>query len=308
MDCEKEMETVQKAIESIPEEVWNSNLYTLWLKAIRTLSNASTSPNAAKYPQAIRTKLWANHDMNSQFASWTELRHDTILYVKQSYGMMTLCDYPNGFVDPRIEFWDVLIQMGQKMNQISTLTMVGEAWCLRWIETIKQLKTLAEKQLNQEPFTSDESVWIKRTIAKWYQSGSGAGWKRDGWYCKLFYDGAAKCENPAALIADVHTQPPSIGFEGTVLSEAVGNVNMLIAALDNGKDVKVYAGPVYSHYEIVPSGVKRFSDSEWKTMLLNNDKLIVNPNWTKDYLVKGILPTSDPRLPTTNHHGEDEDD
>jgi hypothetical protein len=295
----KEIETVQKTIESISDDVWNSNLYTLWLKAIRTLSNASTSPNASKYPQVMRTKLWANHDLNSQFASWTQLRHDTILYVKQSYSMMTLCDYPFGFVDPRIEFWDVLIQMGHKMKQMSELTSIAGYWSEYWIETISKIKTLAQKQLNQEPFTEEEGLWIKKTIAKWYQHGSGAGWQRDGWYCKLFYGGSSSSEDPNPLIADVHTAPPSVGFQGTVLSEGVGNVNMLIAALDNGKEVRVYAGPVFSHFELIPDEVKRFSDSEWKEMLKNKDKLIVHPKWTQDYLVKGSLPANDARLPTT---------
>jgi hypothetical protein len=306
MDISKEIETVQKTIDCIPQDVWDTNLYTLWLKAIRTLSNASTSPDASKYPQVMRTKLWAHHDLNTQFASWAQLRHDTILYVKQSYGAMTLCDYPHGFVDPRVEFWDVLIQMGEKMKEISQLTRVGKEWTTLWIETITKLKTLAQKQLQQTPFTDDEALWIKRTIAKWYQGGSGAGWRRDGWYCNLFFGEDTASEEDAALIADVHTAPPSLGFQGTVLSEAVGNVNMLIAALDNGNDTRIYAGPVFSHYELIPNGINRYSDSEWKEMLKKKDPLIVIPKWTQEYTVKGTLPSKDSRLPTKATHYRDD--
>jgi hypothetical protein len=307
MDISREIETVQKTIDCISEDVWDSNLYTLWLKAIRTLSNASTSPDASKYPQVMRTKLWAQHDMNTQFGSWTQLRHDTILYVKQSYSVSTCCDYPHGFVDPRVEFWEVLIQMGEKMKEISKLTQVGESWSNRWIETITKLKSLAQKQLQQTPYSKDESLWIKNTIAKWYEGGSGGGWRRDGWYCKLFFDGIKASEKYDALIADVHTAPPSEGFDGTVLSEAVGNVNMLVAALDNGNDTRIYAGPVFTHYELIPNGMKRYSDSEWKDMLKAKDPLIVPPKWTQDYLVKGTTSSDDARLPgrSTNFYDDD---
>jgi hypothetical protein len=308
MDISKEIETVQKTIDCIPQDVWDTNLYTLWLKAIRTLSNASTSPDASKYPQVMRTKLWAQHDMNTQFGSWTQLRHDTILYVKQSYSVSTCCDYPHGFVDPRVEFWEVLIQMGEKMKEISKLTQVGESWSNRWIETITKLKSLAQKQLQQTPYSKDESLWIKNTIAKWYEGGSGGGWRRDGWYCKLFFDGIKASEKYDALIADVHTAPPSEGFDGTVLSEAVGNVNMLVAALDNGNDTRIYAGPVFTHYELIPNGMKRYSDSEWKAMLKAKDPLIITPKWTQDYLVKGNCSPDDARLPGRSSIFLDDDD
>jgi len=189
--------------------------------------------------------------------------------------------------------------MGHKMKEISELTDVAGEWSKLWIKTITKLKSLAQKELDQEPFTEKESLWIKKTIAKWYQHGSGAGWRRDGWYCDLFYNKSSACEDKDALIADIHTQPPSLGFQGTVLSEATGNVNMLVAALDNGNDIRVYAGPVFSHYELIPNGVQRFCDSEWRDMLKANNSLIVNPSWTKDYMVKGSLTVPDPRIPTT---------
>ena len=68
---------------------------------------------------------------------------------------------------------------------------------------------------------------------------------------------------------DVHTAPPSpdTHFSGTVLTEAVGNINMMLAAINSGTDVVVYASPVFSHYEIIPSGIDRMADSEWKKNL-----------------------------------------
>ena len=39
--------------------------------------------------------------LTTQLASWTHLRHDTLLYVKQSYSARTACVYPAGYVEPR---------------------------------------------------------------------------------------------------------------------------------------------------------------------------------------------------------------
>ena len=57
---------------------------------------------------------------------------------------------------------------------------------------------------------------------------------------------------------------PRHGDPGCVLHQGVGNVDLLLIAIDNGKDRMVYAGPVLSHYEFEMPGVTRKSDSEWK--------------------------------------------
>ena len=43
-------------------------------------------------------------NLNTQMASWTELRHDTLLYAKPTYTDPGLCVYPDGYVEPRLEF------------------------------------------------------------------------------------------------------------------------------------------------------------------------------------------------------------
>jgi len=209
---------------------------------------------------------------------------------------MTWCDYPAGFVDPRVEFWDVLVELGEWVQEISKLIpesmyFKGKNWSVSWLKAINRLKQLAQKELNQQPFSDKESAWIKKTIHKYYRSGSGGGWKWDGWYCGLFMNSREESEVFDPIIADIHTAPPSpnFGFSGTVLSEAVGAVNMMVAAVDNGNDVTMYAGPVYSHFEIIPDGIKRFSDSNWKEALKTNrhltDTEVNYPEWAMKYVV-----------------------
>src|SRR5205807_1770630 len=91
-----------------------------------------------------------------------------------------------------------------------------------------------------------------------------------------------------ALVADVHTDVPDplVKDPGCVLHQAVGNVNLLLIAVDSGKDRMVYAGPVLSHYEFEMSGVERRSDSEWQRDV-REGRLPPQPAWTRTYLVPG---------------------
>jgi len=76
----------------------------------------------------MRTRAWAMKTLNTQLASWTQLRHDTILYAKPSYTGMLICMYPAGFVEPRIEFWQHMQNMAVRtMNLINQLDYDGVA-------------------------------------------------------------------------------------------------------------------------------------------------------------------------------------
>lgn len=88
-------------------------------------------------------------------------------------------------------------------------------------------------------------------------------------------------------MADVHTDPPSEGDPGCVLHQAVGNVDLLLVAIDNGKDRMVYAGPVLSHYELEMPGVSRKSDADWRKDLKAR-RAPPRPEWTRGYLVPGV--------------------
>src|SRR5512141_744829 len=74
----------------------------------------------------MRARAWAMKTLNTQLASWTQLRHDTILYAKQSYTREALCSYPAGYVEPRVAFWQRLRATVLRMAElISTLSYEG---------------------------------------------------------------------------------------------------------------------------------------------------------------------------------------
>ena len=97
-------------------DAWDSNMYMSWLACLRELSAPTTD---AKYPEAMRTRAWAMKTLNTQLASWTHLRHDTILYAQQSYTAGGgACLYPTGYVEPRVEFWNRLGAMTARTAEL----------------------------------------------------------------------------------------------------------------------------------------------------------------------------------------------
>ncbi len=101
---------VRNVIDSQNSGAWSNSIYTAWLGAARALSAPTTD---STYPEAMRTQAWAMKNLNTQLASWTELKHDTVLYDSQAYTGDILCSYPAGFVEPRPEFW-------RAMNALAT--------------------------------------------------------------------------------------------------------------------------------------------------------------------------------------------
>jgi len=87
-------------------------------------------------------------------------------------------------------------------------------------------------------------------------------------------------------VTDVHTDPPDpiLGDPGAVIHEGIGDVHMLLIAVDNGADRMVYAGPVLSHYEFEQPANTRMTDAQWKSNLRGGQKPS-SPDWTRSYLV-----------------------
>jgi hypothetical protein len=316
------MAAMRQVIDSQNASIWNENIYLAWLAALRELSVPTTS---AKYPEAMRTRAWAMKTLNTQLASWAQLRHDTILYAKQSYTGGIICSYPAGFVEPYPEFWGRLTALATRAADLingipfqGSLVVKGRvkpgetppdipvdlAWLKRnqvsflrqFADQVARLRTIAEKELAQTPLSQAETDFLKDLIE--LHRDPYYGTKRyTGWYPRLFYltvfqndpmlehQGSDQWD---AIVADVHTDVPApiIGDSGCVLHQGIGNVHLMIIAIDNGTDHMAYAGPVLSHYEFEMPGVTRKSDSEWKADL-KAGKLPPHPEWTRSYLVPG---------------------
>ncbi len=64
----------------------------------------------AGYPMFMQVPAWLDKDLFAALASWAELRHDTILYAKQSYTMEVTAVRPvpkmvKGYVERGMMFY-----------------------------------------------------------------------------------------------------------------------------------------------------------------------------------------------------------
>ena len=245
MPYQHNLEAVRRVIDGQSADSWRGNLYLGWLDVLRTLSEPTTD---ARYPDAMRTRAWAMKTLNTQLASWTELRHDTILYAKQSYTPDGQCSYPDGYVEPRPEFFARLEALALRAAnligalpippfrtvQIASssrwgpgdpveivLTSVRDAQVAFWNKFagyVGRLRGLAEKELRGERLSGDDIRFLDRLIQSTRPNGAGGPRQYDGWYTEMFYrnvlapaDSFQSNEGAQrwdALVADVHTDLP----------------------------------------------------------------------------------------------------
>jgi len=284
---------VRNVIDGLDSKTWDETIYMQWLKTLRTLSDKADD----RMPEAMKTQAWAMKQTNTQMASWTQLRHDTILYAKQSYTEGLSCYYPHGFVEPVVPFWAAMDNMASRSATLLEQTpfpdevkptQAQQVKFLRAFATqMGKLRAVAEKQLDQKELTDDEKKVLQDVMQiKHVAQGCVSIPRYTGWYPALFYRGPEDCVKWDALVADVHTDVPAppIMDAGSVLHQGVGNIDLMIIAIDNGKDRVVYVGPTMSHYEFELPNAMRKTDKEWKKDIINA-KFPPRPDYTRGYLV-----------------------
>ncbi len=268
-ELQGQIETLEEQFDELSDTDWRKSTYNYWLYTIRALSE-----NGKGFiPDFMKTPHWEREKLNTIMASWAELRHDNILYSKQTY---IPCPWNEGYgmIEPYPTFYERLKGMCQQV----TGAMEGSGIDLPvhkdrfekmagWAE---KFGGYATKIVNGKQLTHDEQTYIKG----WGLSLLGyfsSGWNGEEEFVE---------EDEPELIADVATDSNT----HQVLHEAVGKLNPIIIIYQQPEDKKVLAavGYVMSYYEIVEEGWNRLNDEEWKQRLKNNPPL--RPSWTESYI------------------------
>ena len=233
---------------------------------------------------------------------WTALRHDTLLYAKPSYTPWGECSYPDGYVEPRPEFFARLESLARRARtliaalpaspldglsieglenvSLGTVQSNQVEFLDFFVDKVSKLGGMAERELRGERLTRDDIRFLDTLIQETRFNDAGGPRGYDGWYARMFYrsvlhgagmrDGFAKThgvERWDAITVDVHTDLPDplTGDPGAVLHQGIGNVHLLFLAVDHGGERVMYAGPVHSHYEYEVVGPpQRLSDADWR--------------------------------------------
>jgi hypothetical protein len=282
------LHTLRWLVDSYEPSFWQDNLYNLWLHSLRAL-NAPTT--AAKFPQPMRTPAWRDKTARTQLASWAQLRHDTILYAKQSYTGGVSCEHPDGWVEPYPEFFARLETFADVGGQaLVNLPFTGEqAWLKTSLQNyfanfklrMGQLRVLAERELAGDSFSADEVGFLTTVIVA--QMGCGAP-VYSGWYPTLFFNPERVAEFKPT-IADVHTNPNAGPLPGPdVLHVATSSVDLMVLAADTCDGAETFVGPVFRYHEVDVKEIKRLSDKDWEAML-KDGTAPAQPKWTESFVV-----------------------
>jgi len=273
-----QMAALRYLVEAWDDSFWDETLYNSWLQTIRTLNPAV---NRQGLPFFMKTVAWQQEKLNTQLASWAQLRHDNVLYVKQSYTSGGTCSFPHSYVEPVPGFYR---QIGRFARQAGLF--LDDAYFDRLESVMDTLSTLAQKQLDRIGFNDDEKTFLQQMLFGG-RIGCTDELKLTGWYADLFYDRSDAAEQDF-LIADVHTQPTDEAGNkvGHVLHTGVGKVNLGIFLSDaptDGYRPMAYVGPVFSYYEKVTENFQRLNDEQWAEMV-GNDDVPPRPDWVNVYL------------------------
>jgi hypothetical protein len=248
---------------------WNSSLYTYWLSALRELSPGKQ--DMAALPAIARTEAWGLRILNTQLASWAELRHDTLLYAKQSYTGMPICEYPDGYVDPYPGVFRRLKELStMAADSLAVVLPAGTsarsvAYFRDFSEVNARLEGMASQELAGAARTPEDIAFLNdAVVTKTVSVVCTTVTQPSGWYTRLFFnlDDAMK-QDPT--IADVHTQPTDAQGNpvGKVLHVATGNPRLMVLSVDSCVGHRAYAGVVSAYHEQITDSFKRKTDQEW---------------------------------------------
>ena len=270
-----QMDKVRTELAGLPQAQWTENLYWSWLYSFFPLIQPQHGEGV---PAFMRSAAWDRKELNTVVGSWTELKHDTILYAKQvmAEAGAGLPERVKGYVEPYPDFYGriaALIQMTQEGLTQRGLLDDSVKDPLADLGTLATtLRTISEKELRNEALTDDEYDTIQNygatiehlTIAAADTDGEGRPFLED---------------QDSALVADVATG------NGAVLEEATGHPTAIYVVVPIDGQLVLARGGVYSHYEFVVGLGDRLTDEAWRAQL-DADKAPPLSDWTGLFLKK----------------------
>jgi hypothetical protein len=266
------MKSLKDRFSKLDLSTWQSNLYYGWLWSLQALLEEKKEG----YPTFMTNPAWQDKVLNTTCASWAELRHDTILYGKQSGaecgGGEEPPPPPKGYVEPEVEFYSRLEWLTRftKEGLISReiITPAVEQKFTYLGDLISFLKKVSIKELKEESLTREEHDQIKIL---------GADIER---LTLSVAEGHAEflseTDKDMAVIADVHTSWDKC------LEEGVGHANEIYVVVPIEGQLYLTRGAVFSYYEFIHPSSDRLTDEKWQEML----RSVTSPKpsvWTKSF-------------------------
>ncbi|MBT3864452.1 DUF3160 domain-containing protein [Candidatus Peregrinibacteria bacterium] len=258
---------MKNLVNGLSEEEWTHNLYWGWVYTLKPYLDAY----GEGYPSFMKSDLWKKKELMSFAGSYTELKHDTILYAKQVYA--ELGGGPSfegmddrGYVEPNPDLYNRLVSLiditigGLQARGMLDKKEAGEMAKLR--EICVRLRDISIKELEGVSLTEEEYEFIRAFGGSlehfWHDTLDPrlvSGEISTGGYAGLLDS------SPAALVADIATDP-----NGAVLEEGTDVFKIYVVVPVEGQ-LKVAVGSVFGHYEFSWPMEDRLTDEKWRIIM-----------------------------------------
>ncbi len=280
---------------------YSQNAYWGWLSILRPL----IADRSEGWPTAMRTDAWHDFSLNTALSGWSELRHDTILYVKQSYTEqydVTVADDGGGpqakqfygYIEPEPLFYGRVARMTEMLKVGLRGMGFTDKEFLNALDAgitfMEKLETMARTELNNDDLTENDLFYIRNigTVFNALIKQLAAAITVETNECKdrycssetnLAYD---PDKNPydVRLVADVHTD---VNFQ-EVLETATAKLDRIIVVrrMTDGT-LGASVGPVFSYREFPWEMNDRLTDEKWRGTVLAGDAAAGLPDWSASF-------------------------
>lgn len=247
-------------------------MYYGWLWTLKSL----LLPFGKGYPSFMTNEAWADKSLSTALGSWSELRHDTILYGKQSGAEMG-GDMPpvvKAYVEPNVELYERLLWLTrysrENLFQRDILPADLDGRMESFERLLDFLINCSVKELKNEELTEEEYVRLLSYGATLEYLTSSLAEPGMRWF-----EITSETDKNMAVIADVHTV-----FPDNYLEEAVGSAAQIFVVVPIGGKLYLTRGAIFDYYEFVSN--KRLTDEEWQKMI-KEDSQPGQPEWMKSF-------------------------
>ncbi len=270
------LDSLKQEFASFPATTWAENLYWNWLYCLRPLFAAK----GEGYPTFMRTEAWRRKELGTALGSWAELRHDTILYAKQSYTFETSIPVPGqglaGYVEPEPEVFARLSALARYMRRsLAERGVLPDeiSWRLVQFESLAlSLKQIAERELEAQDL-NEADAGVIRNIGKTLEHL--VSFPAEETSAEI----QSETDEEMAVIADVHTDPNTL----SALEVGVGYPLVLYVIVPTASGPVMTVGGMFSYYEFTHPISDRLTDEAWQEMLRSGSS--PGPaEWLDDFL------------------------
>jgi hypothetical protein len=274
------LEEVAADLGKVKDKEWFSSVGSAWLKLLGTLTNIY----GQGYPFYMQDRLFAVKQLESFLGSYTELKHDTLLYAKQSYAELgdgeaegKLPPVPKGFVEPNLAFWENLgrlvdyVEAGYRKYGLFKNDLEEYGHLHRFKQAVAFYASLAAKELQGIPLTEIEYEKLRTKTLSYMAEPRGMNVILE------------EKDMRAALIADVHTD----AVQGKILYEATGEPYVMLVLVGNEHTARLALGVAFNHYEITGPLATRYTDADWQNRVYEHPAALPEKNfWYKSLATK----------------------